>query len=301
MKKLLINTALFSSLGLLFVSCSTMQGLGAMTAAVGAAIDSPILTAVGTSTDSIARASEAITPEQEYYIGRGVAASIADTYKVANKPQVEAYLNSICQTLVINSERPVIFNGYHVAVLDTDEINAFATSGGHIFITKGLLQCTDNEDSLAAVIAHEVAHIQLMHGIGAIKTSRISEAVLVSAGSSLAALTTGDAQAVLNAYDNSINDIITTMVNKGYSKSQEFDADTLALQLMDDAGYDPYAMIDMLNLLNTRLGKSSGGFGSTHPSAKDRLKHVNKELKNYTEKAIVEARTARFSKNMSTL
>ena len=147
MKKLLINTALFSFLALLFISCSTMQGLGAMTAAVGAAIDSPILTAVGTSTASIARASEAITPEQEYYIGRGVAASIADTYKVANKPQVEAYLNSICQTLVINSERPVIFNGYHVAVLDTDEINAFATSGGHIFITKGLLQCTDNEDS----------------------------------------------------------------------------------------------------------------------------------------------------------
>ena len=136
MKKLLINTVLFSFLTLLFISCSTMQGLGAMTAAVGAAFDAPILTAVGTSTASIARASEAITPEQEYYIGRGVAASIADTYKVANKPQIEAYLNSICQTLVINSERPVIFNGYHVAVLDTDEINAFATSGGHIFITK---------------------------------------------------------------------------------------------------------------------------------------------------------------------
>ena len=77
MKKLLINTVLFSFLTLLFISFSTMQGLGAMTAAVGAAIDSPILTAVGTSTASIARASEAITPEQEYYIGRGVAASIA--------------------------------------------------------------------------------------------------------------------------------------------------------------------------------------------------------------------------------
>jgi len=114
------------------------------------------------SAPAIQKAFEQITPEQEYYIGRAVGANILAMYKIDNsRPAMTAYVNKIANALVINSERPEIFNGYHANILDSDEINAFATSGGHIFITRGLIDSAASEDELAAVIAHEVAHIQL--------------------------------------------------------------------------------------------------------------------------------------------
>ena len=127
---------------------------------------------------AIAKAAEPITPEQEYYIGRSVAATLLQSYDLADEVKLTAYLNKICMALVIHSERPELYNGYHVSILDSDQINAFATSGGHILITRGLLSCAENEDALASVIAHEIGHIQLQHSLKAIKTSRNSQAAL---------------------------------------------------------------------------------------------------------------------------
>ena len=167
-------------------SCQTSQALFASAGALGVLTDNTLLTAVGTSGASIARAAEPISAEQEYYIGRVVAATLLESYQLYENAELTEYVNSVCQTLALNSERPELFNGYYAAVLDTDQINAFATSGGHILITRGLLACTDSEDSLAAVLAHEIAHIQLQHSIKAIKTSRTSDAVLTTAAGVLA-------------------------------------------------------------------------------------------------------------------
>src|SRR5574344_2492121 len=115
---------------------------------------------------------EEITPEQEYYIGRAVAGTILEKYNVYNSEKMQKYLNEICSAIVINSDKPVLYKGYYVAILDTDEVNAFATSGGHILVSRGLLSCAESEDARAAGIAHEVSHIQLQHSIKAIKSSR---------------------------------------------------------------------------------------------------------------------------------
>ena len=95
---------------------------------------------------------EEITPEQEYYIGRAVAGTILEKYNVYNSAKMQKYLNEICSAIVINSDKPVLYKGYYVAILDTDEVNAFATSGGHILVSRGLLQCAKSEDALAAVL-----------------------------------------------------------------------------------------------------------------------------------------------------
>lgn len=84
-------------------------------------------------------ASEEITPEQEYYIGRSVAASILNKYKIYNNTKLNSYVTSIGTLLAMHSPRPEIFGGYHFTVLDSDEINAFATPGGFIFITRGMI------------------------------------------------------------------------------------------------------------------------------------------------------------------
>lgn len=277
-------------------SCQTSQALFASAGALGVLTDNTLLTAVGTSGASIARAAEPISAEQEYYIGRAVAATLLESYQLYENAELTEYVNSVCQTLALNSERPELFNGYYAAVLDTDQINAFATSGGHILITRGLLDCTDSEDSLAAVLAHEIAHIQLQHSIKAIKTARTSDAVLTTAAGVLAVGTEQEAAALL---DTSVNEIITTMVNKGYSKSQEYDADETALSIMASAGYDPVKMTNMLRLLEERQPGSSGGFGTTHPSAKSRLEKVEKALKKYEAPAVPPVRQQRFDAVMS--
>ena len=117
-------------------------------------------------------AAKDITPEQEYYIGRSVAATILSRYKIYNNSNVNHYVNKIGRLITINSNQPVIFGGYHFRVLDSTEINAFATPGGFVFITRGMLKMCKNEDELAAVLAHEVSHIQLKHGLKSIKESR---------------------------------------------------------------------------------------------------------------------------------
>ena len=92
-----------------------------------------IADAVVTGIDGIRKAAEDnITPEEAYYIGRTVAAIITKNYKIYDSPDATRYLNKICSAITINSAMPYLYKGYYVAILDTDEINALATPGGHI-------------------------------------------------------------------------------------------------------------------------------------------------------------------------
>ena len=286
-------------LAVMFSSCAVMKSMGGLASAVGDITGNDNLSAMGDSVAAVAEASAPISPEQEYYIGRSVTASLLGSYKVFHSPELTNYVNMVCQVLAMNSQRPQLYKGYYVAVLDTDQINAFASSGGHILVTRGLLECATSEDALAAVLAHEIAHIQLQHGIKAIKGDRWTNAALTTATSSLTVLSDGEMKEVIDAFDESVNGVITTMVNTGYSQSQEYDADETALEIMAAAGYNPHAMTEMLNELKVRQPKSSGGFASTHPSADKRLKQVEKKLKKYAVISVPETRVARYNHMMA--
>lgn len=286
-------------MAIMFSSCAVMKSMGGLASAVGDITGNDNLSAMGDSVAAVAEASAPISPEQEYYIGRSVTASLLGSYKVFHSPELTNYVNMVCQVLAMNSQRPQLYKGYYVAVLDTDQINAFASSGGHILVTRGLLECATSEDALAAVLAHEIAHIQLQHGIKAIKGDRWTNAALTTATSSLTVLSDGEMKEVIDAFDESVNGVITTMVNTGYSQSQEYDADETALEIMAAAGYNPHAMTEMLNELKVRQPKSSGGFASTHPSADKRLKQVEKKLKKYAAISVPETRVARYTHMMA--
>jgi predicted Zn-dependent protease len=220
--------------------------------------------------------NQSFTPEDEYFLGRAVAANILATYRpYTRNRQLILYLNSICQTLVINSSRPEIFNGYHVMILDSPEYNAFATPGGHILVTRGLVEAATSEDMLAAIIAHELAHIILRHGISMIDDMKINEEIAAVARQAAAFAGSGNpgAQRAL-AMRNSVSGIIDTMLKNGYSRPQEFEADKSAVALLAAAGYDPNAMVHILRILQQLQSGQSGGFNSTHPSPAERLANV---------------------------
>jgi predicted Zn-dependent protease len=291
--------ALFVSLALLW-SCQAMGdtiNVGAQIAGALGVIDAETADSISKSGEAISRAAEEITPEQEYYIGRAVGANLLSRYRVwQGSPELTKYLNAICTAIVINSPRPEIYNGYHVAILDTMEINAFATSGGHIFITRGLVACADSEDALAAVIAHEIGHIQLQHSIKAIKNSRITNAIMVTAGSTAKALGNEDIKELANVMEESVNEIITTLVEKGYSQDQEFDADTAAMTLLAAAGYDPAGLISMLQQLEKNQGNQGGGLTRTHPSPARRIEKARETAPKFKVPDTRSYRSPRFDR-----
>ena len=286
-------------MGALTISCSTMAkvvGAGAQVAGATGVIDSNVANAVSISSQATASAAEEITPEQEYYIGRAVAANILTSYRIWNgSPQLTAYVNRICNAIAINSPRPDIYNGYHVALLDSNEINAFATSAGHIFITRGLAASAKSEDALAAVIAHEIAHIQLQHSIKAIKTSRITQALMVTGTSAAGAYAGMNVNELTDVFNETVGDIVTTLVNNGYSQTQEFDADSTALALLASAGYNPPGLIEMLRELEKTQSSRPGGFNKTHPAPAKRLESAEKALSKHRVKDTSASRRTRFN------
>jgi predicted Zn-dependent protease len=287
------------SLGLLCWSCQSVAETASMGAQIAGAlgvIDTETADAISKSSEAIGRAWEEITPEQEYYIGRAVAANILDRYAVWDGgPVLTKYMNEICKTIVINSPRPEIYAGYHAVILDSDEINAFATSGGHILITRGLIACTNSEDALAAVIAHEIGHIQLQHSIKAIRNSRITNALLVTGTSAAGVLGNSEIRELAGVMDESVNEIISTLIDRGYSREQEFDADTAALALMAAAGYDPSSLVTMLQLLERNQENRSAGLTKTHPSPGQRISNVERSLPKFKVPDTRSFREARYN------
>jgi predicted Zn-dependent protease len=290
------RAALVISVMILFltlITCKHVDSL-AQTAASVDIIDHDTANMISLSARAFGSAAENATPEQEYFIGRAVAASILSTYKIWNKnPELTAYLNLICATIVINSPEPHIYNGYHVAILDSNDINAFTTSGGHIFLTHGLINIAKTEDALAAVIAHEVAHNQLRHSIKSIKTSRVTQAFLITATAGAGVIMGIDSNEFVDILNESVGEILQTMVNGGYSKEQEYEADLAAMTFLAAAGYQPSGLIDMLNELKA-VHVIGSGLSKTHPSPGQRIYFAEKALKRYNVADTTLSREARF-------
>ena len=244
---------------------------------------------------AVKKTFEDFTPEQEYYIGRAVAASIFSKYKPYNNKKANMYLNLLGQTLAQASDMPETFGGYHFMILDSDEINAFAAPGGLVMVTRGMLRCCRSEDAVAAVLAHEIGHVQYKHGLQAIKKSRVASVLTVVAivgasivaGEQLSGLTT--------SFGGSITDIVS-VVNNGYSRSFERRADKAAVTIMKRVGYEPNGIIEMLNEMKNNLKPGGIDFVKTHPSPASRIVDLQKTVGSYSKIKTPQKRQVRFNK-----
>lgn len=248
------------------------------------------------STTAVVRSLEDFTPEQEYYIGRSVGAMVLVKYRALADARANAYLNTLGQTLARASDLPELFGGYHFIVLDSDDINAFATPGGHIFITRGLIRCCRTEDELAAVLAHEIGHVQLKHGMQAIEKARMTEALTVLAQEGAKSLGSREVAQLTKAFGGVISDITNTMINNGYSRAYEYQADAAAVVILDRIGYDQGALTQMLKIMDRQIKPDGTDFARTHPSPQNRIAELKEEGKSFSEGQIAGARKERFIK-----
>jgi len=237
-------------------------------------------------------AAREISDSEEYYIGRAVAARILGKYPLYQNQAVTLYVNEVGQAVARKSTRPNTYRGYHFAVLDTSEPNAFACPGGIILITRGLLKECQNEDELAAVLAHEVSHVAQKDGINSISKARWTE-VLTTAGTEAARQYGGGvAGNLVNLFEGAIDDVFKTIVVNGYSRGAEENADRGAVSVLSRAGYNPAALATLLTKMTARGG--GGGIYRTHPPTSDRLAKVKSIAREAPAGPSEQTRTKRF-------
>jgi predicted Zn-dependent protease len=247
-------------------------------------------------TTAVAKTFEDITPEQEYYIGRSVGAVIVSKYKPYPSAEANNYLNLLGQALAQASDRPETFGGYHFLILDSGEINAFAAPGGLIFVSRGMLRNCKSEDAVAAVLAHEIAHVQLRHGLQAIDKSRLTQALTTIAAESAKTLGGKELSDLTKAFEGSIGDITSTMINNGYSRGFEREADAAAVTILSRVGYDPNGLVAMLREMEKNLKPGGPDFAKTHPSPKSRIEDIESLNVGAPASFEVSARQGRFRK-----
>jgi predicted Zn-dependent protease len=237
-----------------------------------------------------------LDPSEEHFIGRSVAAQILamPEYPLLADPAVDGYVQRVGLAVAMTNDgvrRP--FLDYRFAVLDTAEVNAFACPGGTILVTRGLIAKADSEDELAAILAHEIAHVTLRHGVAAIQQANLTQAFnYLAAGAAQAALSDEDLQQLTEVFDGSVKDIVNTLILSGYSREAEAAADQLGREFLAGAGYDPQALSRVLARMDDAGGQ--GGMFATHPAASDRAASLGDPLAHSGEPAAEARRTERF-------
>lgn len=217
-----------------------------------------------------------LDPAQETQIGRVAAAEILAKYPPLEDEGLNGYVQTVGQAVAMASDRPQTYSGYHFQVLDSEEINAISIPGGYVFVTKGMLRLLKNEDQLACVLAHEVAHVALGHGTAAILKARRLKAGLGVAADASQTYGSKSSGKSLDALRGDVKAFMEILNRTGYGHGKEFEADAKGAVYAQRTGYDPTAMTDVLRKIEASTA-AQGGFLKTHPSAGKRAKQLDEQ------------------------
>lgn len=205
-----------------------------------------------------------VNTQREVEIGRQFAATLLGGAPLVANPALQQYVNRVGSWLAMQAERPDL--RFHFGVLETDTVNAFATPGGYIFITLGLLERLNNETELAGVLGHEIAHVVARHHLAAAQ----KQANLDFAGALLGqALAGKENEALLRQLTGAAR----TLYSRGLDKQDEYEADLMGVVIAARAGYDPYGLAVVLQTLES-LDPGDNAVAlmfKTHPTPTDRL------------------------------
>jgi predicted Zn-dependent protease len=229
-----------------------------------------------------------VSLEKEVALGAQVAAEFEQTARLVEDPVVTEYVDRIGQEIVKHSDAKVPF---HIKVVDTDEINAFAFPGGYFYINKGLILAAENEAELAGVMAHEISHVTARHA-----TERMSKGQYLQLAA-IPALFVGGYWAqmgIQNALGLGIN-----LEMMGITRENEREADQLGIQYLWNTGYDPNAFVTFFEKMQeqeeSKPGRLAGWF-RTHPSTEDRICAALDEQRYLPEKDYYIVNTSEFDR-----
>jgi predicted Zn-dependent protease len=221
---------------------------------------------VGALSRNLSDLREVQEPE-EIQMGRGVAETLLGAAPLAGDAELQRYVNSVGRWVAQQSERPGL--PWHFAVNDSDVVNAAATPGGNIIVTKGMLRVLRNESELAGVLGHEVAHVVRRHHLTAMRKGAFVG--LLAQGAQVAASGSRNQQLV-----DALVGPTKELYARGLDKSDEYEADRMGVVLAARAGYDAWGLPNAIQTLATIKPDDNAVklLFKTHPSPSARLEQL---------------------------
>jgi predicted Zn-dependent protease len=220
----------------------------------------------------VAKGVAGIGPEEERVIGGSVAVEIVDTYGgLVRDGKIMQRVNLIGRTLAGFSDRPGLT--WRFGVLASNTVNAFSAPSGYVFITRGLYQLAADDDALAAVLAHEIAHITARHAL-----KIVARGDFLAGASSIAASQSGNVrnlEAQLQQFDLGVKKITETLFTKGFDPQTEYEADHIGRDLAAVTGYSRDGLRLMLQRLQSQSTGDTKQVFSTHPPLTERIKRLS--------------------------
>ncbi|MDP2242774.1 M48 family metalloprotease [Pseudomonas sp.] len=217
-----------------------------------------------------------MSEQQELALGQRYSQEILKQYPRYADEKLQAYVQQVGERVARHSHRSQL--NYQFTVVDSPDINAFALPGGYIYIHRGLLAYLNSEAELAAVLGHEVGHVTARHGVQQQSQSSawgiLGQAVAIGTGVGAAA---------------DLTNVLGSAFVRGYGRDMELEADGLGAQYLARSGYDPQAMIEVVNVLKGQedfardqaakrgQAQAAGGYHGvfdTHPDNDRRLQQV---------------------------
>jgi predicted Zn-dependent protease len=219
-----------------------------------------------------------ISPKQEIVLGLEAAPQMAREFGGLDPSERDqAIVDEVGRRIVRQSAAQGSPYEYDFHLLaDRETINAFALPGGQIFITRALYDRFTNEDQLAGVLGHEVAHVVGRHG-----AERIAKAKLTEGLTGAAVVATYDPDNPSSRQVAQMAAVIGQLINMKYGRDDELESDEWGVCFMMEAGYDPEAMLRVMEILaSARQGRQPPEFFSTHPNPDNRLGEIEQTIRN---------------------
>jgi len=256
-KPSLISKSSYRRISYPLIPLMVAAGLSAGTAFPSQAIPWRQLIFQGIQMISISNLSD----RQEVELGKQINQQLfrSKDVKLYRDRAANKYIDRIGQRLVAASPRSDI--PYTFQVVEDDNINAFATIGGFVYINTGLMKAADNEAELASVIAHEIAHIAARHGVKQLRQTLLAQGLATAAG-------VDDSVAVQIG--------VELALRRPKSRQAEFEADQIGIETLGRAGYAQYSAITFMQKLLKQASPPS--FLSTHPATSARISQMKQMI-----------------------
>ncbi len=206
-----------------------------------------------------------LSPEDEVKLGKAYAPQIERELggRIPDE-NLQSYVNQVGQRMARVCHHPEF--SYRFTAVQEPMVNAFAVPGGHIFITRGLLEKLNSEAELASVLGHEVGHVVAQHTAAAISREAVMTALIVAASVG-GGVDAGGASA-----------FVSQCLSLQYSREDETEADWAGLSYMTQAGYDPNGMIATMRVLHKLQTERPIEFFSTHPNPETRIADIEERI-----------------------
>jgi beta-barrel assembly-enhancing protease len=238
----------------------------------------------------IGRGFNLYSVKHEHELGQSLAAAFDRNTRIINDAEINDYINRLGQKIAGNSDAEVPFT---IKVIDSGDIpRAYGLPGGFLYVNSALILAADGEAELAAVMAHEIAHVAARHATRALTRKHVSHLV------DSVAFLTGPAGAGLA----DVGGIAGPLSLKKFLRDAEYEADLLGIEYAYTSGYDPQALLDALEKLhaieknrNANLAKIPGYHWasslpfhariaksfSNYPLTEERIQRLHSEISSF--------------------